>query len=271
MKKTQIIIATHKKYQMPESDVYLPLHVGAAGKGDLGYCRDDSGDNISLKNPSYCELTGLYWAWKNLTCDYLGLVHYRRYFTLKKASVIWRSGKTIQEKLKCILTEEEMKVLEESYDIIVPSKRRYVIETLYSHYSHSHYQEHLDFTRKIIEEKYPEYLPAFDKVMKSRSGYMFNMFIMKKTISDQYCEWLFDILFELEKQVDVENLSPFQGRLFGRVSEIIFNVWLLYQIEKNHYRINEIRCLYMEPVFWPKKAIAFLKAKFFNQKYDSSF
>ena len=68
--KATIIIATHKKYQMPADKMYLPVHVGAEGKKDsdgkdldLGYVKDNTGDNISLKNPSFCELTGLYWAY----------------------------------------------------------------------------------------------------------------------------------------------------------------------------------------------------------------
>ena len=68
-----IIIATHKKYQMPADSMYIPLHVGAEGKKDetgkelnLGYVKDNTGDNISKMNPSFCELTGLYWDWKNL-------------------------------------------------------------------------------------------------------------------------------------------------------------------------------------------------------------
>ena len=82
----KILVAAHKKYWMPDDDVYVPLHVGAEGKESLGYLPDNTGDHISSKNPSYCELTGLYWAWKNLDCDYLGLVHYRRYFTKRSQS-----------------------------------------------------------------------------------------------------------------------------------------------------------------------------------------
>lgn len=83
-KNIKILIAAHKPYWMPKDPVYLPLHVGAEGKPDLGYTKDNTGDNISAKNPNFCELTGLYWAWKNLDADYLGLVHYRRYFTRKE-------------------------------------------------------------------------------------------------------------------------------------------------------------------------------------------
>ena len=76
----KILVATHKKYWMPKDDIYFPIHVGREGKADLGYIGDNTGDNISAKNANYCELTGLYWAWKNLKCDYIGLCHYRRYF-----------------------------------------------------------------------------------------------------------------------------------------------------------------------------------------------
>ena len=72
----KICVATHKKYWMPEDEVYLPLHVGRAGKENLGYMGDNTGDNISYKNANYCELTGLYWAWNNLDCEYFGLCHY---------------------------------------------------------------------------------------------------------------------------------------------------------------------------------------------------
>ena len=85
MKSIKIIVATHKEYQMPEDKLYLPLHVGAFGKESIGYQRDDEGDNISQKNPYFSELTGLYYAWKNVKSDYIGLVHYRRYLTLKRS------------------------------------------------------------------------------------------------------------------------------------------------------------------------------------------
>lgn len=62
----KILVATHKQYWMPEDSVYMPIHVGREGKADIGYTGDHTGDNISLKNANYCELTGLYWAWKIL-------------------------------------------------------------------------------------------------------------------------------------------------------------------------------------------------------------
>ena len=87
MKNVKVIIATHKKYDMPKDKLYLPLLVGAdINKKDLGYTKDNTKKNISKKNPYYCELTGLYWAYKNLKNDYIGPAHYRRHFTLSNGS-----------------------------------------------------------------------------------------------------------------------------------------------------------------------------------------
>ena len=106
MEKIKIIVATHKKYQMPEETIYLPLQVGKEGKETIGYQGDNQGENISEKNPYFCELTGLYWAWKNLDADYIGLVHYRRYFTNQR-----NLSKKETEKFKQVLKEEDIIIL----------------------------------------------------------------------------------------------------------------------------------------------------------------
>ncbi|MCC8080331.1 MAG: DUF4422 domain-containing protein [Oscillospiraceae bacterium] len=268
--RVKIIVATHKKYRMPSDPMYLPLHVGAEGKKDadgndlnLGYIKDNTGDNISTLNASFCELTGLYWAWKNLNADYIGLVHYRRHFSFSKT----------KEPFDGVLTYNQLEPYLNTIRVFVPNKRRYFIETLYSHYAHTHYASQLDITREIIKGKYPQYLDSYGKVVKQRWGYMFNMMIMENGLLDEYCDWLFDILFELQKRVDTTGLSSFQGRFFGRVSEIIFNIWLDYQVNEgkiNRDEILEIPCVHMEKVNWLKKGAAFMKAKLFNVKYEDS-
>ena len=257
---------------MPDDEIYLPLHVGAEGKVDaegkpldFGWSRDDQGENISALNANYCELTGLYWGWKNLKADYIGLVHYRRHFCRK------RKGK---DPFDSILTGEELRPLLGRYWVFVPKKRRYFIETLYSHYAHTHYAEHLDKTREVIAQRHPEYLKSFDRIMNRRYGHMFNMMIMRADFADSYCTWLFDILFSLSEKTDGGDLSFYQGRYFGRVSEIILNVWLDYQISSGALpakRICELETVYTEKISWYKKAVSFLKAKYFGKKYESSF
>lgn len=263
MTNIKIIVATHKKYKMPNDGIYLPIHVGAEGKKSLGYIGDNTGDNISSKNANYCELTGLYWAWKNLEADYIGLVHYRRYF-----------GKKENDLYSGILTYENISNYLDKIKIFVPKKRKYYIESLYSHYAHTHYAEHLDIVREIINEKYPDYLNEYDKVMKQKWGYMFNMMIMEKSILNEYCKWLFDILFELENRTDSNNLSKFQGRFYGRVSEIIFNVWLEYWINNHKIsktQIKELPYFHVEKINWVKKGLSFILSKFIGRKYKESF
>ena len=258
MKNIKIIIATHKKYEMPKDNMYIPIHVGKEGKEDLGYIGDNTKDNISLKNPYYCELTGLYWAWKNLDADYIGLAHYRRHFAIKKKN---------KDKFKNILSYDEANNLLSKTNVILPKKRKYYIENLYDHYKHTMYVEPLDETRKIIEEKYKEYLPYFERLHKRTSAHMFNMFIMKKDILNGYCEWLFDILGELEKRVDNSKYDSFHARFYGRVSELLLDVYL----EKNNLNYKEIPFIYMEKINWFNKIKSFLKAKFGGEKYGKSF
>ncbi len=277
--RIKLIVATHKEYPMPTDSMYLPIHVGASipdpatGKlRDFGYIKDSTGDNISEKNPQYCELTGLYWAWKHIKADYLGIVHYRRYFTRYRYIVKRNDIEDILSER--VLTERQARILTDHYKIIVPEKREYFIETLYSHYAHTHYAEHLDETRKIIEQLCPEYLDSFDEVLARTNGHMFNMMIMERHLLNKYCKWLFAILAELEKWSDMPEYSFYQGRFLGRVAEIIFNVWLDYQLKSGVITegdIKELPCISTEKVNWLKKGSAFLQAKFFHKKYENSF
>lgn len=262
MSDIKVIIAAHKKYKMPNDKLYLPVQVGKHGKDALGYKTDDEGENISSKNPYFCELTGIYWAWRNLNADYIGLSHYRRHFSNKK-----KLPKDIEGRIDSTLKYEEAEKILENVDIILPKKRKYYIENLYDHYKHTMYVEPLDETRKIIEEKYPDYLKEFDKLHSRTSAHMFNMFIMKKEVFDDYCKWLFDILFELEKRVDIEQYDTFHARFFGRVSELLLDVW----INTNNLKYEEVKVIDIEKVNWLKKGTSFLKAKVTGKKYEKSF
>lgn len=263
MSNIKIIVAAHKKYQMPKDKMYIPVQVGAEGKELIeNYTPDNTGDNISKLNPYFCELTGLYWAWKNLDADYIGLVHYRRYFTESK-----KIPKEEDKKFECVLTKEQLEEKLKNVDVILPKKRKYYIENLYSHYEHTMYVEPLEKTRKIIQDKYPEYLDEFDMLHKRTSAHMFNVLIMRKDILNEYCTWLFDILFELQKQIDESKYDSFHARFYGRISELLLDVW----INKNQIKYEEIKVIDMQNVNWFKKGISFLKAKFTGKKYEKSF
>ena len=226
----KIVVATHKKYPLMKDDRYLPVFVGAAvSDSSLPYQRDDQGDNISNKNSYYSELTGLYWAYKNLKADYIGLCHYHRYFDLNKITI-------------------------EDHDIILPKKRNYYIETIYDQYRHAHGSSGLDAAREIIDKDHHEYLEQFDIHMQKTSEHNCNMFIMKYDIFINYCEFLFDILFKIEEKLG--NVD----RLYGYISERLLDVY----INKNQYEYKEVRVIETEHINWPKKIFDFLKRKYIN-------
>lgn len=234
MKEIKIYVATHKKANFPDNDIYIPLHVGAEGKEDLGYLKDNTGDNISKKNKNYCELTGSYWIIKNDSSEIVGLTHYRRYFFKNSFS----------NKLTNILNYEELDKIFNNYDMILPKKTSLDC-TVKEHYSKLHYQKDIEECLNIIKEKYPEYEQSFNKVMNDYKMYTCNMFISNKNIFSNYYKWLFDVLFELEKRIDISEYNDYNKRIYGFLSERLFNVWIYKNkdnikiIEKNVYNIDK--------------------------------
>ncbi len=266
MNSVKIVVAAHKAYDYPKGKSYIPLQVGSKiADKKLGIARDDTGDNISEKNPYFCELTGLYWIYKNCKSDFKGLVHYRRLFTLK-------SGKISKNKrIDAALSDEEISNLIKDYDIILPKKRNYIIEDLWSHYEHTLHVEPLEMTGKIIKELTPEYLAEFKKLKTRKTAHMFNMIIARKDIFDNYCKWLFKILFELEKRMKGKDdkYESFHKRFYGRISELLLDVWL--NTNYKDLKVKELRVIDVEGVNWIKKGGSFLRAKLFKKKYSKSF
>lgn len=239
----KIIVATHKEYDMPSDDMYLPVFCGAKSSNlNLPYQRDDEGDNISEKNKYYCELTGLYWAWKNLDADYIGLNHYRRYFKYHNH----------------LLTKQDAEHLLSKHDVILPKKRHYYIETVYSQYIHAHDKESIDKAREVIAQYYPGYLESFDICMNKRSLHLWNMFIMKRDIFSDYCVFLFDILNKVEQRIIL------QDRIIGFLSERLLDVYLL-----NEYLADkEMSMFYYENINWIKKIVLFFYRYIIGEQDD---
>ena len=219
MMDTRIYICTHKTFFVPPVSGYIPLHVGSALHPDLGYQRDDEGEEISAKNPNYCELTGVYYIWKNVRCDIVGICHYRRYFAENGA----------------YLSRERIEELLEDHDVILPVSGFSKYENLWEHYKDQHVIGDLEKTREVLLKKYPEYVPAFDLCMQCNLLTTGNMMIARKQVFDAYCEWLFDVLYEVEKITDLSGYDSFQARLYGYLSERLLRVYMLM----HEYRVAE--------------------------------
>ncbi len=218
----KILVVTHKEYEMPDKDIYFPICVGTdLKKLNTKYQPDNVGINISEKNSMYSELTALYWAWKNLDYDVLGLVHYRRHLSIQKRA----------RDLSKVINKEQLSKLLEKHDVIVAKPRIY-IETVKKHYINCQRGQKEKATKRlaileqVILDKSPQYTSCFQKIMNGHKAHMFNIFIMNKSDLNQYCAWLFDILFEAEKRINSENVEYSRG--MGELSEFLLDTWLQY-------------------------------------------
>lgn len=217
----KIFVATHKEYEFPNDSLYCPIQVGAKINNKMDrVLSDDSGENISDKNPYYCELTALYWLWKNVEDDVVGLVHYRRYFGSDDSNILINGHRIIDGRyLQC---------LNNSVDILLPERvslsKKY--RNVFWHYYDGHHIQDLLKVRVLLKNKFPEYFESFEHVMRQDSLYICNMFVAKKCVIDKYCEWIFDVLFSLESHIDLKNYTQYQKRVYGFLSERLFNVWL---------------------------------------------
>lgn len=220
----KVFIGVFNKLSNIDKKGYYHIQLGGAINKKVAEMSDDEGENISNKNPNYCELTALYWMWKNVKEDIVGLVHYRRFF--------YKNSITLNK--KNVLSEKDVNKYLENYDIIVSQKGWLGKTTVLEQYKEKHDVEDLEKCRKILEEKYPDYVEAFDKVFNSNMYSPFNMFIGKKEFVDQYSEWLFDVFNELEPMIDLEKKDKYNKRIYGFLSERLFNVWL----EKNDLKIK---------------------------------
>lgn len=226
MTKSKIIVCAHKQDFMAQNDVYMPLQVGKAlSNVDLGVQGDNDGENISVKNPNYCELTGLYWAWKNLQdVDYIGLAHYRRYFNFKhtlfdaySVDDFGRSG---------ILDVDPVDVLG-NFDIILPKPYRMECSVA-DDYIYAHIMEDFYIMSRVVLKHHPDYEQTMkDFFFRDNRRIASNMFFTTRKVFDDYCSWLFPILEETENLVRMSEYK-FQKRIFGFMSEMLLPLYCMH-------------------------------------------
>ena len=249
--KIRNYVVTHKKKSLSDNlkkNGYRLISVGPGNQENNEGVHDNTLENISEKNPNYCELTALYWIWKNdKKSDIMGFCHYRRYFT--KATVS-------QDEKYFLKKRDILKVFEEGYDVIAPIKTVCAKSMNYV-YRMAGKEKDLDTLRAVISEKYPEYMKEYDYVFEHNVTYLANMMIAQREVFDDYCKWLFDILFEVERRTDLTGYTPAEARIYGYMSERLFTVYVMHK----HIRVKEIRAVNIE-----KKNDIKYKIKEFNIK-----
>lgn len=229
----EMFVITHKKIEdkrIPKDRKFLL--VGACNKEEkYGYLSDDAiEENISNKNPYFCELTGLYAMWKDASADYISLEHYRRLFSDGHMNLFHYK----------IASKAKLEKLLKQYDVILPHKQCWPKEkNLLTQYANEHIENDIKELEKIILQDYPEYETAWKQVMERQNYcYPYNMFVAKKELINAYCEFLFGILFKLENRITVnDGRNDYQKRVFGFLSERLFTVWLCF---KQNLKIKEL-------------------------------
>ena len=209
----------HKSCDFPKCDGYTPIQVGAAINPRLDVMQDDScDDNISSKNPYFCELTALYHIWKNTNDPIVGLVHYRRFFFKNKLST---------SKDNIVSYKEFFGLLNDN--IIVLPQKHYFRTSNYEQYNKLHYIKDMDLCGEVIKELTPDYYSSYSEIMNRKYIYPYNMFVMTRKNFDEYMEWMFLILFELEKRIDISEYDAYNKRIWGFISERLLNIWVLHK------------------------------------------
>lgn len=194
-----------------------PIFVGSAPRPE-GWLTDSTGDHIAPRNPFYCELTALYWIWKNdRTSQYVCLEHYRRFFL--RPVPLRLAGRTYL-----------LRLLQQGA-VVVSRPARWKV-TIREQYSASHYPDDLKAVEDAIRRICPDYLPDFQAVMDGCTISVCNMAAMSKPMFDAYCAWLFGILFAVEPSIRLDERPPYQKRVYGFLGERLLNVWVRHNAAK---------------------------------------
>lgn len=261
----KLLISYHAPSTLLKSDVFVPIHVGRALRNKASkdgvlendefswlsnnMIGDNTGDNISDKNRIYAEITAQYWAWKNqesLDCpEYIGFMHYRRHFMFKKPNNYkdnWSAtnfDRLDEQYLKDIdLNDDTVKSTLQNYDGIVYKSFNSPI-TVYEQFKELIVQPWdldasvFDSVINIIKDKYPHYIPALTEYLNGKKHYWMNMFIFKTDIFNEYMDWLFDILFEAEKNIDFSKYSVQGKRVLAYICERLLGIFITYKKELN--------------------------------------
>ena len=176
---------------------------------DIAKLKDNTGDNISSRNRDYCEVSAIYWVWKNdNTNDYVGFCHYRRRFAIDEAMLHY--------------------IMENAYDAV------YTIPVLtdggmYHEFIGRNYfltPKMWELTTNAITKLCPEYLEFWREYANSYFILPCNMFIMKKNVFDKFCEWLFSILKEVDTYYLGQGIQC-DNRYLGYIAECLTTVYVM--------------------------------------------
>ena len=278
MKNIKIAVACHKPSVLPTNALLMPVQVGSAiaARRMEGMQHDDEGENISAKNPQYCELTAQYWAWKNVEADYYGLCHYRRFLCFRDVDAPRNLRDQIESSAITPFTlarfgledEAEMRAVIEANDIVCGPLQN--VAKLYTPRGNQptalrHWTAHdralimtEDLTHMLesLETVSPEIGAAAREYLDGKQFLGFNCFVMRRELFRQMCAIEFAVLEKLEEKVDLTHYNQQLARIYGFMGEIICSSYI-YWIEKSgKYKVCHLPLVYFNhtdpmPAFTP--------------------
>lgn len=264
----KLLISYHDEHRLLKSDMLLPIQTGCAHASRLfeGMLRDDTGENISADNDRYCELSAQYWAWKNYeelgNPDYIGFMHYRRHFMFDgwagNPDWCWLPGGSVyfvpcitppylehfsREHVERQLADCDGIVLS-PYDVRkLPNGSRSVREQ-YTRLAKQKV-ETFDTFIEIAKQLKPDYLSSIEKIEKGSVQYLCNMFVMTREMFEEYNEFCFPILKELDAAIDSTGMDEKALRFLGYIGEFCLSIFIFEQLKRGKYRIKELNGAYI--------------------------
>lgn len=227
----KLFVVSHKNFEMPVQDeIYEALAVGGHVRMEQPHACDCTGDNISALNGRYNELTGLYWIWKNTAEDIVGICHYRRYFVTR----IGKALNVLRGLQGHFLTEKQIRSRLKRCDMIVHNPT-FFKKSNREQFCEMQKPEYYEAARVVIHERCPEYAGDFETVFGRKYAHLLNMMITRKEVFDSYCEWLFPLLFQIEKRLEAHYPEVDMKRSMGMIGERLMDVWMLHN--RVRYRV----------------------------------
>lgn len=239
MERIKNFVAVHKQAPLYGDESYQFIHVGAARNPisiDGAVKDNEYEDNISSKNDIYCELTGYYHIWKHVhDVDYVGFCHYRRFFAHKRFCYDNNAN---------ILSGKELLDILKEHDVILgaPSSKNGARHGCFP--TQAEIEEFFPYRimMPVIKKLYPDYAEEFNREFFIGEMSFCNMFVCSKDIFDNYCKFLFDVLFKVEEHLKMENIGGVAPREMGYFSEWLLNVW----VRKNKLKVSYQPTLFID-------------------------
>lgn len=257
----RIFVTTHKNVDKPASAILQPVQVGLKPSSyHFPWAfHDDDGENISEKNPMYCELTTQYWAWKNVDAEYYGFCHYRRYFDFSDTEHKENPyGEVMDDYIDAQaikeygLDDRTIARAVKGYDVVT-TRWQDLTKTIDNHgtpkalwaAAPALIDEDLRRCYQILCRMHPEYHDDAVAFLDGHKSCFCNMFIMRKQVFFDYCEWLFPILAEFERETDMTHYSREAKRTPGHLSERLLNIYLMHQQRVGaKLKTRELQCVH---------------------------